>query len=65
MKKSVLWCVAICAGAVSFTAGTALAVMYGKDIYSCARDKASKLRAMKDKALIQFLSKSDHANDAQ
>ena len=65
MKKSTLWCVAICAGAVLFIAGAILVVMYGRDVYSYTSSKISNMRSAKDKALAQFLSKSYQAEDAQ
>ena len=52
MKKSVLWYIAICAGAVSFTACTVLVVMYGRDIYACACNQVSRLKSAKDKVLF-------------
>ena len=62
MKKSVLWCIAICAAAVFCMAAAVLAVMYFRDIYSYARDKTSRLVSVKDKALSRFLSKSKHTD---
>lgn len=64
MNKKVLWCVAIGAGAVSVTAGTILAVMYGRDIYLCASEKAAKFRSAKDKVLTRLISKQNRIGDA-
>ncbi|MDR0248359.1 MAG: hypothetical protein LBI44_01655 [Oscillospiraceae bacterium] len=55
MKKAVLWYVAICAGALTYTAAAVLAVMYVRDIFTFARGKAVKLRATKGKLLARFL----------
>ncbi|MCL2456985.1 MAG: hypothetical protein FWD19_05505 [Defluviitaleaceae bacterium] len=65
MKKSTLWYITICAGAVSLVAATILAVMYGRDVFSCARYQVLKLRSAKDKTLSQFLSKSYQADELQ
>lgn len=44
MKKSVLWGITISAGVISYTAGTILAIMYGKDLYTYTRRKLAKRR---------------------
>jgi hypothetical protein len=65
VKKLILWCVAISAGAVSIIAGAILTVMYSRDIYFWTIDKVSKIKSSKDKALIQLLSKPYQTDDAK
>jgi hypothetical protein len=54
MKKSVLWYVAICAGAVTFVVVAILVVMYSRDIIVCVRGQLDKIKSLKDKAMLPF-----------
>jgi hypothetical protein len=59
MKKTMLWYIIILAAGVFFVASTALAVMYGKDIYRVAEGQMAKLKSIKEKTLPPFLTRTD------
>jgi hypothetical protein len=59
MKKSILWYIAICSGALYCAAVAILTVMYSKDIYSFLQNRVTKVKSVKDRALIQLIQKPD------
>jgi len=59
VKKSTLWYVLICAGAVFCVASSILAIMYSKDIYEFTRKQIDKVVSLKDKAMFQLTDKQD------
>jgi len=60
VKKSTLWYIVICAGAVFCVASSILAIMYSKDIYAFTRKQIDKVVSLKDRALHQITDKQDN-----
>jgi len=63
VKKSVLWYIAICAGAVFCAAVAILAVMYSQNVYSFARRRVANVKSLKDRALLPLTHKHDMIDD--
>jgi len=66
MKKSILWYVAICAGAIACASLAILAVMYIQGFITHATTGFQKFNSFKDRAIAPFKSRfhiEDEVND--
>ena len=63
MKKSVLWYIAICAGAIFCAAVAILAVMYSRDIFTFTSKRLAGVKSLKDKVMHPFAHKQDQIDE--